>query len=278
MNPAPLERIGALSDSEIDLADAALELGALDRPGVSLQSYRDHVLRMVDAAINLGRSIAQPHEQATLLSYVLFRRHGYEGDRATYEDPANANLLDVIDRKRGLPVSLSILYLSIARLAGWHADGLNVPAHFLIRVGEGAAAVLQDPFDQGKQITASSLEVLVRRATGGDMPLETEHLQALSNRAILIRLLNNIAARAERTATMPGAQHAHAHDRHRASLHRPLVGACAARAGDGPRARGALLARRHARDHTQPGNRRPDSPGARRTGAIHELIVFGFPR
>lgn len=198
MIPAPLERIGALSDGEIDLADAALELGALDRPGATLQTYRDHVLRMVDAAMNLGRSITQPHEQATLLSYVLFRRHGYEGDRATYEDPANANMLDVIDRKRGLPVSLSILYLSIARLAGWHADGLNVPAHFLIRVGEGAGAVLQDPFDQGKQITPSSLEVLVRRATGGEMPLETEHLQALSNRAILIRMLNNVAARAER--------------------------------------------------------------------------------
>lgn len=209
MTPAPLERIGALSDGEIDLADAALELGALDRPGASLQSYRDHLLRMVETATSLGRSIALPHEQATLLSYVLFRRNSYEGDRATYEDPANANMLDVIDRKRGLPVSLSILYLSIARLAGWHADGLNIPAHFLIRVGDGPDAVLQDPFDQGKQITPSSLELLVRRATGGETPVVTEHLQALSNRAILIRLLNNIAARAERDGNLTRAHTMH---------------------------------------------------------------------
>ena len=205
MDGNPLLRIGAQDDEDIDLADAALELALLDKPGLGLADYRAHMADLRQVGASLGHDLVVPHEQAMLLSYLLHKRHGYQGDSEHYDDPANANLIDVIDRKRGLPVALSILYLQTALALGWSACGLNMPGHFLIRIGEGEAAVIQDPFDGGRQLTKSDVEALVRRAQGPEATLEEEHVEPLSHRAILVRLLNNQSSRAERAGDLERA-------------------------------------------------------------------------
>ena len=205
MDTKQLMKIGAMDDEDIDLADAALELAVLDKPGQGLADYRAHIAQLHQVGSSLGHDLVVPHEQAMLLSYLLHKRHGYQGDSEHYDDPANANLIDVIDRKRGLPVTLSILYLHTAQSLGWNAYGLNMPGHFLIRIGDGEAAVIQDPFDGGRQLTKSDVEALVRRANGADATLEEDHVEPLSNRAILVRLLNNLASRAERAGDLERA-------------------------------------------------------------------------
>lgn len=204
-----LTRLGTLDDDEIDLAEAALVLGALDRPEADLTPYRLVLQHICSEVFVTGTDAETPAQQAAVLRDVLSARFGFSGDRETYDDPANANLLDVIDRRKGLPVALSILYIAAARAVGWTADGLNLPAHFLIRVGGGAVSVLQDPFNDGVLVTGEQLEALLRRVTGQATQLQVSHLEPLSNRAILIRLLNNIAARAEQADDLARALTVH---------------------------------------------------------------------
>src|SRR5260370_426166 len=83
------------------------------------------------------------------LAEVVAQSYGYRGDSQSYDDLQNADLVRVIERRKGLPVALSILYLHIARAQGWPAEGLAFPAHFLIRVGIEGARPLVDPFHHG---------------------------------------------------------------------------------------------------------------------------------
>jgi regulator of sirC expression with transglutaminase-like and TPR domain len=205
---AELAAVGAQDETEIDLLLAALLLGALDRKDVSeagaqLSACLDQADRLTSTARMICGEEPNAESQALTLSAALNSRFGYTGDTQAYDDARNANLLDVMARKRGLPVALSILYISIARRLGWQADGLNVPAHFLIRIG-GRGGVIQDPFGDGALVSPADLAERLRKATQrdarmaeADAPSGPLHVETLGNRAILIRLLNNIASRAE---------------------------------------------------------------------------------
>ena len=130
------------------------------------------------------------------LNAVLFDAHGYAGDAETYDAPENANLLQVIDRRVGLPVSLGILYIQAARAQGWVVDGLAFPGHFLVRMDEGDRRVIVDPFHWGQLLEADHLRGLLKQFRGADAELEPSHYAPVGNRAILLRLQNNIKSRA----------------------------------------------------------------------------------
>ena len=191
-----LRAVGTLADEEIDLADAALLLGALDMPNVSLKRYRDHVERLAGDVTALARAGEPLERRRRHLNAVLYDAHGYAGDAETYDAPENANLLQVIDRKVGLPVSLGILYIQAARAQGWVVDGLAFPGHFLVRMDEGDRRVIVDPFHWGQLLEADHLRGLLKQFRGADAELEPSHYAPVGNRAILLRLQNNIKSRA----------------------------------------------------------------------------------
>ena len=191
-----LRAVGTLADEEIDLADAALLLGALDMPNVSLKRYRDHVERLAGDVAALARAGEPLERRRRHLNAVMFDAHGYAGDAETYDAPENANLLQVIDRKVGLPVSLGILYIQAARAQGWVVDGLAFPGHFLVRMDEGDRRVIVDPFHWGQLLEADHLRGLLKQFRGADAELEPSHYAPVGNRAILLRLQNNIKSRA----------------------------------------------------------------------------------
>ena len=191
-----LRAVGILADEEIDLADAALLLGALDTPNVSLKRYRDHVERLAGDVAALARAGEPLERRRRHLNAVLFDAHGYAGDAETYDAPENANLLQVIDRRVGLPVSLGILYIQAARAQGWVVDGLAFPGHFLVRMDEGDRRVIVDPFHWGQLLEADHLRGLLKQFRGADAELEPSHYAPVGNRAILLRLQNNIKSRA----------------------------------------------------------------------------------
>ena len=139
-----LRGIGAGEDAAIDLAEVALLLAALDRSGVEIEPYREYLAALASetaaAAVTGTAGVAM---QVSLLRKVLVRHHGYSGDKETYEDVRNANLIDVIDRRKGLPVALGILYLHAARAYGSDIVGLNFPSHFLVRIeARGQRAII----------------------------------------------------------------------------------------------------------------------------------------
>ncbi|HYD98700.1 MAG TPA: transglutaminase-like domain-containing protein [Alphaproteobacteria bacterium] len=190
---AGLRRIGEMRDAEIDLGEAALLLAALERPGLDLDRYRGHLAELADAVAKAGADSAEA--RAAALAGALAGRYGYAGDDETYDDLQNANLARVIDRRRGLPVSLGILYIQTGRAQGWTVEGLNFPAHFLVRLGDGTGRAILDPFHRGAARSAADLRALLKSSSGVGAELIPEHTAPLGNRAVLLRLQHNIKLR-----------------------------------------------------------------------------------
>ena len=197
---AVLRRCGELPDDKIDLAEAALALAMLDGEHVDAAPYRRHLgtlARDLVAAADgsNGRLAGQLVHRATLLKTVILDRHGYDGDTETYDDLQNANLIRVIDRRRGLPVALGILFMHAARAAGWTVHGLNFPAHFLLRLDRGPERAVIDPFHGGKLRDAAALRALLKQVAGDRIELSQAHYSPVGNRAVLLRLHNNVKSR-----------------------------------------------------------------------------------
>lgn len=219
---AILRAAGEAADDAVDLGMTALALAAAELPDLALEPYQAHLERL--ARELAGRAAEQPAVgeepalQARLLAEVLAGEFGYDGDRVRYDDPANANLVRVIDRRRGLPVSLGILYIHAGRANGWRISGVNFPGHFLVRLnGEiagGPEPVFIDPFTAGRTVDARELEMLFARirqaqpGAPGDAAGAATLAQAcrpVPARAVLLRLQNNLYARARQTGRMEEA-------------------------------------------------------------------------
>ena len=184
---AYLESIGRMGDGPHDLARVALMLAALDHPHKSLEPALAHLHEIGEAMRGETAAIRRVGDGARILSEVLSMRFGYGGDRLTYDDPKNADLIEVIERRRGLPVALGILYMHAARAAGMGASGLNTQGHFLIRVSFRHDDVTLDPFNNGIVLAGGNLPPALR-----DAPIA----EAVSDIDVLLRLTNNQKIRA----------------------------------------------------------------------------------
>lgn len=202
-----LNAVGQLADIEIDLAGAALHFARVDTPLADWQAASAHLTVLAREMVDLARDIPSSTAAARAGAIAsLLGRHGYAGDTCSYDDLRNANLIRVIERRRGLPVSLGILWLHCTRAAGWAAHGLDFPGHFLVAI-EGkvtpastphpAARVVLDVFSGGAMLTNRSLLTLLRRTEGPDAELRPGVLQPMSARAVLLRLQRNIQVRLE---------------------------------------------------------------------------------
>lgn len=195
---AHLKTVGDGDGSLSDIAHTALILASLDRPGVSFQKYEHHLEIL---ALDLGNEALDSDsalDRAGALAAVLHDRHEYSGNEEYYDDLQNANLMSVIDTRKGLPVSLSILYMHAARAQGWHIEGLAFPQHFLIRLSGANPAdgqVIIDPFGGGRILDARDLRSLIQKFSNSDADLRPEYYEAITDREILVRLLNNIKIR-----------------------------------------------------------------------------------
>ena len=198
-----LDALGQLPDAELDLADAALQLARTSLPGADWKAARAHLSALARDAAYLGAEGVEGRARA--LATLLAGRHGYRGDSETYDDLANANLIRVIERRRGLPVALGILWLHAARAAGWEAHGLDFPGHFLIGLTAAGRQVAVDPFDGGAVLDAPALRALVKRIEGPGSELRPGLLRAVGNRPVLLRLQNNIKLRLLRAGDVAGA-------------------------------------------------------------------------
>src|SRR5882757_2999492 len=117
-----LARLGLAGEGPHDLATAALMLAALDHPDRKLDRFRDHLSELAERVRAQADFARDGESAARALSSVLAGHYGYEGERGDYDDPDNADLMAVIDRKRGLPVSLGILYIHAARASNMQAE------------------------------------------------------------------------------------------------------------------------------------------------------------
>jgi regulator of sirC expression with transglutaminase-like and TPR domain len=174
-------------DGPHDIARAALMLAALDHPERPLAPFEAHLAEIADAMRGQTAAIRRVADGARTLANVLGERFGYDGDRASYDDPKNADLMEVIVRRRGLPVALGILYIHAARAAGMGAQGLNTQGHFLIRVTHRHDDVTVDPFNGGALLGGEPMPAALRNAVLAEAASDTD---------VLLRLQNNLKIRA----------------------------------------------------------------------------------
>ncbi len=180
-----LHRVAA--DPAADVAEGALWIAAEQYPDLSLNTYRDYLSGVAERVAALPPDGA---DDRTPLAIELFDRERFAGNADDYYDPRNSYLNDVIDRRLGIPITLSVVYLSAARALGRRATGLNTPGHFLV-VDEDTVL---DPFHQGQVVQRAALEAQIERA-GSEQPAgDLDRLLAAppDNRSILTRMLVNL--------------------------------------------------------------------------------------
>jgi regulator of sirC expression with transglutaminase-like and TPR domain len=190
-----LRDLGNSGTPILPIAEAALALASFERPRVDPARYRDHLRLLArDVARHAGAS-GDLTERARALNEIILLKYGYSGDELTYDDLQNANLMRVVDRRKGLPVALGILYIHAGRAQGWDTVGLAFPSHFLVRLADGPERLILDPFHGGQVCGAAELRELLKAAVGRDSELLAEHYAPVSDRDVLLRLQNNLKAR-----------------------------------------------------------------------------------
>ncbi|WP_439548682.1 SirB1 family protein [Falsiroseomonas sp.] len=204
-----LAALGTLPDSEIDIGLAALQLARVDALDADWRAGAEHLTALARAAVNAaaGDKEADAGDVArrrAVLAQVIHGQFGYAGDEENYEDLANANLLRVMERRRGLPVALGILWLHAAEAAGWEAHGIDFPGHFLIALA-GRGQVVVDVFAGGRAMEARDLRATLKRFAGDQAELGPASLARMEKRAVLLRLQNNIKVRRLRDGDLAGA-------------------------------------------------------------------------
>lgn len=189
-----------------DLTTLCLLIGAVADPGLGQPGVDEAQIELDRLAGLLPfRPGAGPRAWAQSLAELLGARHGFEGTPGDYRRLASSLLPEVLRRRRGLPILLSVVWMEVARRAGVPVYGVALPGHFVVGFGRPGAApadqVLADPFDGGRLLTGADAEVLVAGATGE--PLDPAMLRAADPLDIVLRILNNIrawaAARPERS-------------------------------------------------------------------------------
>ncbi len=195
-NDLSLLDLSIIEDEEINLADAALAVGKYDYPKIDLELYRKHLLSIADDVSNEKSLSHGLDARIERINKVLFKKYSYVGDSDTYDDPQNANLIRVIDRRKGLPITLGILYIHAARSQRWVAEGLSFPGHFLVRLDVQGKRKIVDPFNKGEIVNVTQMRSILKQFLGNESELRPHHYSAISNRDILLRSMNNVKTRA----------------------------------------------------------------------------------
>lgn len=189
------ENLVAQPDASIDLAHAALLVAAEERNGTDVDHYRSRLFELGLAA--RAFVAARSWEPVEALNEFLFRELGFAGNQENYYDARNSLLPYVIDERKGIPITLAVVYIEIGRRAGLEVDGVGLPGHFVVCVradsARGTETRLVDPFNR-RVIDQGDCQELLDALYGGQVALSEEHLRAASNREILARLLRNLKA------------------------------------------------------------------------------------
>jgi regulator of sirC expression with transglutaminase-like and TPR domain len=182
-----------VEDERIPLDRAALTIARTEYPGLDFDPYLrrlDELARRVKARLP---PIADPGEAIAALNSVLFEQEGFRGNREDYYNPRNSFLNDVLDRKLGIPITLALVYMEVARRIGFPLCGVGMPGHFLLKHYdvEGRETLI-DAFNRGAIVSASECQSRLDEIYSGQLPLQPEFLLAVSRRQMLTRILNNL--------------------------------------------------------------------------------------
>lgn len=187
---------------EFDLFHAALLIAKLDNDELDVDAYRTDFGRM---ASELKSSVPAGADEATRLKALnehLFATKGFHGSRADYYNRSNSYVNEVLDDREGLPITLSLIYMELARAIGLNVAGVGLPGHFVVKYSppEGEAQLI-DVFEGGRVMTREQADAMVRGAFG--RPLVDGDLKPIESRDVLVRMLHNLRGISERSEDVP---------------------------------------------------------------------------
>jgi regulator of sirC expression with transglutaminase-like and TPR domain len=184
--------LAALDEDLFPLDRAALAIGLDVYPDLNIDSY----LKKLDILAVRTEVLAGQERSAEniiqCLNEVLYVQEGLRGNNEDYYDPRNSFLNEVLDRKAGIPVSLSVIYMEVARRLDFPIQGVGLPGHFILKCSSPHQELFIDAFDQGKILSMQDCQEYLDRNYGGAITIQPNLLQALEKKAIISRMLFNL--------------------------------------------------------------------------------------
>jgi regulator of sirC expression with transglutaminase-like and TPR domain len=193
-----------------DLAPAALAIARVEYPALNPAAYVAALDRMGQEAA--ARMHDTGDDSVRAFNEYLYDEQGFAGNRERYDDPRNSFINEVLDRRIGIPISLAVVYLEVARRAGLQVDGVNFPGHFLLRAGHVVASdarseiVIIDPFHGGAQLSEYDCRQLLRHHVGDEAAFDSALLAPASRHEIVVRMLVNLKRLYVRMRSFPQAR------------------------------------------------------------------------
>jgi regulator of sirC expression with transglutaminase-like and TPR domain len=179
-------------DEDIDLAKAALYIAQEEYHSLDSNHY---IKKLDDIAAKIKRCLPSERYPLRIIQTInqsLYDELGYKGNTDDYYDPCNSFLNDVIDRRTGIPITLSVVYLEIARRLNFTMVGINMPGHFLIRPEFQDAGIFIDAFNQGEILFEQDCEERLKQMYGNPVPIQPSFIAAVGTKQILARILTNL--------------------------------------------------------------------------------------
>jgi regulator of sirC expression with transglutaminase-like and TPR domain len=199
-----------------DLGPAALAIARVEYPSLDAAPYLAELDRMgAEAASRLTRSSGARHDAVRLLNEYLYDEQGFSGNREHYDDPRNSFLSDVLARRTGIPITLAVVYLEVARRAGVPISGVNFPGHFLLRTGTDVQRdvadtaddiLIIDPFHGGALLSEMDCRQLLRQHVGDEAAYDRTLLAPATRHDIIVRMLVNLKRLYVRMRSFPQAR------------------------------------------------------------------------
>ena len=176
-------------DPECDLALCALLLAKYDNPEIDIDSYHNEIVRMGDDLLAKVEENTDIQTKISLISKYLFEDNGYHGSRTDYYNQSNSYINEVLDDREGIPITLSIIYIELAKRLGIEVKGLGLPGHFVVFYNKNDERQMIDPFENGKILTKADADAIVKDY---DRTKTSEDYEAADNKSIIQRMLYNL--------------------------------------------------------------------------------------
>jgi regulator of sirC expression with transglutaminase-like and TPR domain len=176
------------------LAEGALWIAADAYPGLDVPHWLDRLDALGHRAAEQVTPDLGVDAAALTVGRLLFEEEGFRGNAEDYYDPRNSFLNDVLDRRLGIPITLSVVYVAVAARAGLAAAGVGLPGHFVVRAERAGRHRLLDPFHGGRLLDRAECEALVAQVRPDPGPLDPRWLAPVTTRQVLVRMLNNLKA------------------------------------------------------------------------------------
>lgn len=185
-------KLARLDESVFPLDRMALTIGLEEYPNLDIDAYLrrlDTIAARIEVLAGHDRSVSGMLE---CLNEVLFVQEALRGNSEDYYDPRNSFLNEVLDRKLGIPISLSVIYIEVARRVNFELQGVGFPGHFIVKCSANERELLIDPFNNGRALSVEDCQELLDRVYGGSVPVQPAFVQPMEKKSIITRMLFNL--------------------------------------------------------------------------------------